>query len=104
MRASYRWPTNYEDTKRYIDNCYNYRRAKLRYEAPAGLLTPLLIPNRLWLDITLNFVIGLLECEGIDAILIVVDRLLKERYYIAYKAGDKGTSTEKTAKLVYRYV
>jgi len=67
-------------------------------------LTPLLIPNRPWLDITLNFVIGLPECEGIDAILIVVDRLLKERYYIAYKAGDEGTSAEKTAKLVYRYI
>jgi len=49
-------------------------------------------------------VIGLLEYEGIDAILMVVDRLLKERYYIAYKAGDEGTSTEKTAKLVYRYI
>jgi len=46
MRASYRWPTNYEDTKRYIDNYYNYRRAKPRHEAPAGLLTPLLILNR----------------------------------------------------------
>jgi len=39
-----------------------------------------------------------------DAILMVVDRLLKERYYIAYKAGDEGTSAEKTAKLVYRYI
>jgi len=35
---------------------------------------------------------------------MVVDRLLKERYYIAYKVGDEGTSTEKTTKLVYRYV
>jgi len=47
VRASYRWPTDYEDTKRYIDNYYNYRRAKPRHEAPAGLLTSLPIPNRL---------------------------------------------------------
>jgi len=49
-------------------------------------------------------VTGLLEYKGKDAILIVVDRLLKERYYIAYKVGEEGISTEKTAKLVYRYI
>jgi len=49
-------------------------------------------------------VTGLLEYKGKDAILIVVDRLLKERYYIAYKVGEEGTSAEKTAKLVYRYI
>jgi len=35
---------------------------------------------------------------------MVVDRLLKERYYIAYKVEDEGTSAKKTTKLVYRYV
>jgi len=35
---------------------------------------------------------------------MVVDRLLKERYYIACKVEYEGTSTEKTTKLVYRYV
>jgi len=104
VRSSYRWPTDYEDTKQYIDNCHNYRRAKPRYEAPAGLLTPLPILDRLWLDIALDFVTGLPECEGKDAILMVVDRLLKERHYIACKVGDEGTSAEKTAKLVYRHV
>jgi len=35
---------------------------------------------------------------------MVVDRLLKERYYIACKAGNEGTSAKRIAKLVYRYV
>jgi len=39
-----------------------------------------------------------------DAILIVVDRLSKERYYIACKAREEGTTTEQTAKLLYKYV
>jgi len=46
VRSSYRWPTDYEDTKQYINNCHDYRRAKPRHEAPAGLLTPLPIPDR----------------------------------------------------------
>jgi len=37
----------------------------------------------------MDFVTGLPLYKGIDAVLMVVDRLLKERHYIAYKAGDK---------------
>jgi len=104
IRGSYRWPTLYNDTKQFIDNCHDCRRSKPRHEAPAGLLTPLPIPDRPWLDIALDFVTGLPECEGNDAILMVVDRLSKERHYIACKAGNEGTSAERTAKLVYRHV
>jgi len=84
----------YKDTKRFINNYYKYRRAKPRHEVPASLLIPLLIPDRLWLDIVIDFVTGLPLYENIDAILIVVNRLSKERYYIAYKAGEEGTTTE----------
>jgi len=35
---------------------------------------------------------------------MVVDRLLKERHYIACKAGNEGTSAERIVKLVYRHV
>jgi len=39
-----------------------------------------------------------------DTILMVVDRLSKERHYIACKARDEGTTSEQTAKLLYKYV
>jgi len=84
----------YKDTKRFIDNYYNCRRAKPRYKSPTGLLTPLPIPDRPWLNIAMDFVIGLPLYEGIDAILIVVDRLLKERHYIACKASDEGITSK----------
>jgi len=84
----------YEDTKRFIDNYYNYRRAKPRYKSPVGLLTNLPILDRLWLNIAMDFVTGLPLYKGIDAVLIVVDRLSKERYYIAYKAGDEGITSK----------
>jgi len=84
----------YKDTKRFINNYYNYRRAKPRYKSPAGLLTPLPIPDRPWLNITMDFIIGLPLYKGIDAVLIVVDYLLKEQYYIAYKASDKGITSK----------
>jgi len=104
VKSLFRWPTIYKDTKRFIDNYYKCRRAKPRYKAPAGLLIPLPILDRLWLDIVIDFVTGLPLCKNIDAILIVVDRLSKERYYIAYKAREEGTTTEQTARLLYKYI
>jgi len=42
----------------------------------------------------MDFIIELPLYKGIDAILIVVDRLLKERYYITYKASDEGITSK----------
>jgi len=52
----------------------------------------------------MDFVTGLPLYKNIDAILIVVDRLSKERYYIAYKAREEGTTAEQTARLLYKYI
>jgi len=52
----------------------------------------------------MDFVTGLPLCEGMDAILMVVARLSKERHYIACKAGDEKTTSEQTAKLLYKHV
>jgi len=42
----------------------------------------------------MDFVTGLPLYKNIDTILIVVDRLSKEYYYIAYKAGEERTTIE----------
>ena len=46
----------------------------------------------------MDFVTGFPELKkGNKAILTVTYRLLKDRYFITYKAGELGTSTEATA-------
>lgn len=40
--------------------------------------------ERPWNDVTMNFVVGLPDCEGKNAILVVVHRLIKMRHLIAY--------------------
>jgi len=40
-------------------------------------------------DIAIDFVTGLPLCENMYAILMVVDRLSKERHYIACKADEQ---------------
>ena len=40
------------------------------------------VPEKPWDDISTYFVVGLPECEGFDAILVVVDWLSKMRHFI----------------------
>jgi hypothetical protein len=41
------------------------------------------VPENPWEDISMGFVVGLPECEGCNAVWVVVDRLSKMGYYIA---------------------
>ena len=52
----------------------------------------------------MDFIVGLPQFEGYNAIFIVVDRLIKERYYILYTITNKGTLVEYTAEILINEV
>ena len=72
------------------------------------LLQPLPIPEKPWVNLTMDFVTGLLKCyaygQVYDAILMVIDQLSKKRHYIPCLDEDKDTSLEATAELFLQYV
>jgi hypothetical protein len=104
LTREYYWPGMYEYASRWVKNCETCRRITPSREGYQGLLRPLAAPDRAWKDISMDFITHLPESHGYDAVLVVVDRLTKFRYYIPYK----GTcDTEEAARLfrdhIWRY-
>lgn len=85
LLRGYFWPGMKEDCKQYADNCHDCRRAKARTVLKQGLLKPLPVPQRRWLDISMDFITELPPCHRkgrtYNHIMTVVDRLGKGRIF-----------------------
>ena len=71
--------------------CITCRQTKSRVK-PHGLYTPLLAPEQPWIDISMDFVLGLPRSQnGKDNIFVVVDRFSKMAYFIACSKTNDAT-------------
>ena len=79
------WVGMPRDCKQYATNCSTCRRTKAYNTKKQGLLNPLPIPHRKWVDLSLDFVVDLPEYHRRNRIyrhiLVIVDRLTKRRLY-----------------------
>lgn len=75
--------------------CAVRQRNRTENLKPAGLLQPLLVPHHLWTDISMVFIEGLPLSEGINVLLVVVERFSKFVHFVAL-------SHPYTARLVAR--
>ena len=69
----YTWPRLREFVKKYCKSCTTCMRAKPQWHKPYGLLKQLLIPERLWNSISMDFIETLPTSPGCDSILVIVD-------------------------------
>ena len=87
-----------QDCKQYATNYSTCRRTKAYNTKKQGLLNLLLIPNWKLADLSLDFVVELPECHQqswvFRHILVVVDRLTKQKIYEPLKSLSIGKFIE----------
>ena len=77
LHEHFYWPNMKHDVQSICDKCITCRQAKSKVR-PHGLYTPLPVPNQPWIDISMDFVLGLPRTQsGKDNIFVVVIGLVK---------------------------
>jgi hypothetical protein len=85
------WPKMKRDVERVCSRCVTCRQAKSSV-LPHGLYTPLPVPSAPWVDISMDFVLGLPRSrKGRDSIFMVVDRFSKMAHFISCHKTDDTT-------------
>jgi hypothetical protein len=101
----YYWSQVKQSVERYVRNCHICRRFKASRDKYSELLNSLSISNRSWTNIIMNFVIELSKIKDeFNAILMIIDRLIKMHHYVLCTAEEDDTSAEETTKLLINNV
>ncbi|KAF5465390.1 hypothetical protein F2P56_015403 [Juglans regia] len=73
------------EIKKFIKEYEVCQRNKVENVHPAGLLHPLKVPQVVWTDISMGFVVGLPMSEGYSVVMVIVDRLSKYVHFLPLK-------------------
>ena len=80
------------DVERIYEKCITCKHAKSRV-LPHGLYNPLPIPSEPWVNISMDFVLGLPRSKkGNDSVFVVVDRFSKMAHFIPCHKTDDVTN------------
>ncbi|KAF8054126.1 hypothetical protein N665_1346s0001 [Sinapis alba] len=94
------WPHLRRDVEKLCARCIVCLKAKSRLH-PHGLYMPLPIPDLPWVDISMDFVLGLPKIRNKDSIFVVVDRFSKMAHFIPCT---KTNDASQTADLFFKEV
>jgi len=72
------WPGMSNDIRRFVRNCDVCGRTKPWRDGLQGFLKPLPLPDRIWKEISMDFIEGLPESNGCTNLLVITDRLSKD--------------------------
>nr|KYP37756.1 Retrotransposable element Tf2 [Cajanus cajan] len=83
LSTSFFWPGIYKDTKKLVQSCLTCQQNKYYPVKMQGLLQPLPTPDRVWEDISMDFITHLPNSHGHTVIWVIVDRLTKFSHFLA---------------------
>ncbi|GJW15685.1 ty3-gypsy retrotransposon protein, partial [Tanacetum coccineum] len=82
LAAELYWVGMKQDVTKLVSECEICQRNKYSNMVPGGLLQPLALPDKVWDEVSMDFIEGLPKSDGFAAILVVVDRLSKYSHFI----------------------
>jgi hypothetical protein len=101
LAAHFFWPRMHRDVECLVARCTTCQKAKSRL-SNHSLYMPLPVPTSPWLDISMDFVLGLPRTKkGRDSIFVVVDRFSEMAHFIPCHKTDDASSV---AELFFREI
>ncbi|CAE7222323.1 RNA-directed DNA polymerase [Pyrenophora teres f. teres] len=102
----YYWQGMTDTIARFTNNCTTCRRSKVNRHAKHGLLHPLPVPEKYWVDISIDFITPLPPSKwcghSYRHIMVVVDRLSKKKKFIAMENMEVPTVVDKFLEYIWR--
>ena len=97
------WPGLSQDVRRFVRNCDGCGSKKPWRERKWGLLKPLPIPERIWRDISIDFITKLPESNGSTNCMVITDRLGKGVIFEDLPDIEAETVAKRFVRCFYRY-
>ena len=82
LSSVFYWPKLEKDVRQYVRECEVCQKYKFENIATPGLLQPLPIPNTCWSEVSMDFIEGLPKSNGMEVIMVVMDKLSKYAHFI----------------------
>jgi hypothetical protein len=105
VKKDFFWDGLKTDIQRFVAECLAFQQNNLETYKTSGLLQPLAIPNQHQEEVSMDFIIGLLNSKGKSVIMVIVDKQTKYTHFCAlshpFKSNTFSTTFMETIQKIH---